>query len=77
MQPSVTPESLIAYILQTWPQTVSVFLRHRMACVGCSLAAFDTLSDAARSYNIEVARLLAEIEAVIGPTIAGSQEGES
>lgn len=77
MQPLVTPESLIAHVLRTWPQTIGVFLRHRMACVGCSMSAFDTLGDAAQSYGIDVARFVAELEAVIGSTIVGSQEGES
>lgn len=43
---------LVADLLREWPQTIPVFLRFHMDCVGCSMAAFERLADAARIYNV-------------------------
>ncbi len=46
-----------------WPATARVFIRHKMACVGCIMAPFQTLSAAARAYHISEGELLAEMQA--------------
>lgn len=62
--------SVVATVLRGQPRAVSVFLAHRMACVGCALAEFDTLADAARAYGLALPDLLAELAgpATSGPT---------
>lgn len=52
----------VAPFLSRHPAAASVFLAHRMACVGCSLSAFDTLADAAREYRLPLAPFLDELE---------------
>jgi len=62
------PDTPIAPFLGRHPAAARIFLAHRMACVGCSLAAFDTLADAAREYRLPLADFLAELEsAAAGP----------
>lgn len=39
-------------LIDTWPSTREVFIRRRMACVGCDLAPFMTIAEAAISYGI-------------------------
>jgi hybrid cluster-associated redox disulfide protein len=39
-------------VLDTWPTTRTVFMARRMACVGCDLAPFMTVAEAAASYGI-------------------------
>lgn len=54
-------------ILARWPATARVFIRRKMACVGCIMAPFQTLKAAARSYGIPEVELLAEIrQAAVG-----------
>ena len=62
--PAITPapDTGVAHLLGRHPATAQVFLAHRMACVGCSLAAFETLADAAREYRLPLADFLAELE---------------
>jgi hybrid cluster-associated redox disulfide protein len=55
------PDTAVAGLLGRHPATAQVFLAHRMACVGCSLAAFDTLADAAREYDLPLAAFLDEL----------------
>lgn len=57
-----TPDTGVACLLGRHPATARIFLAHRMACVGCSLAAFETLADAAREYRLPLADFLAELE---------------
>lgn len=58
---SIHPESIVADVLTTWPETAPVFLRHRMSCVGCSMSSFETLADAVRIYNIPLEPFLGEL----------------
>ncbi|HQZ88695.1 MAG TPA: DUF1858 domain-containing protein [Thermomicrobiales bacterium] len=52
-------------LVTRYPQTVPVFLRHRMLCFGCDLARFESIGDACRIYGEPVERLLEElIEAI-------------
>ena len=52
----------VASLLADHPQAVKIFLQHRMACVGCSMAKFETLQDAARIYGVDPLSLAADIK---------------
>lgn len=41
MEPSPLSHLTVAEGLDRWPQIIPVFLRHRMACVGCAMAPFE------------------------------------
>lgn len=56
-------------ILTRWPETADVFGRHNMACVGCPVAPFYTVSEAAVVYKLAPSDFVAELER----TIAGEQ----
>lgn len=43
---------LITAVLERWPRTADVFHDHAMACVGCAVASFYTINDAALVYGI-------------------------
>jgi hybrid cluster-associated redox disulfide protein len=55
------PGDRVAEVMRRWPQTIHVFLRHRMACVGCSFDAFHTVAYAAEEHGVGLARLLREL----------------
>ncbi len=55
---------LVAEVMQRWPQTVSVFVRRRMACPGCPAAPFETVAEAAAIYGMPVDELLAELRCI-------------
>jgi hybrid cluster-associated redox disulfide protein len=50
-------------VLDAWPATQHVFIRKRMACVGCDLAPFMTIAEAAIAYGIDPDTLEAELRA--------------
>ena len=63
--PPLTLSMPVQAIVREWPQTIPVFLKHRMSCVGCSLEAFDSLGDALRNYTIPADAFLEELCAAI------------
>jgi hybrid cluster-associated redox disulfide protein len=54
----ITPDLLMADVFESWPETLPVFLEHRMSCVGCYLSPFDTLGDALRVHGLPVSEVL-------------------
>jgi hybrid cluster-associated redox disulfide protein len=61
-------ETVITTVLERWPQTAEVFHNHGMACVGCAVAPFFTINDAALVYSLEPARFVDELLATIHAT---------
>ena len=60
---------MIASILTQWPHTAQVFHQHRMACVGCALAPYYSLAEAASIYRLSVDELLDDILSLIASEI--------
>jgi hybrid cluster-associated redox disulfide protein len=60
-------EMMIEDVLTKWPETAVVFQKHSMACVGCAVANFYSIADAANVYGVPDAQFLAELMAVIAP----------
>jgi hybrid cluster-associated redox disulfide protein len=54
-------ELTIETLLSTRPGAAEVLLRHGMACVGCAMARFETLAEAAREYRLDLSALVAEL----------------
>lgn len=63
--PEIATMSL-AEIMSRWPPTIRVFLDRRMHCVGCPIAPFHLVADAADEQGLSYAVLLAELEARAG-----------
>lgn len=55
----------VSEVLSRWPQTIPVFLRHRMACIGCTMAPFETLADVAAIYGLQLPQFLGELQHTI------------
>lgn len=60
-EPLIRLDDLIEPTLEQYPAVAAVFVRRGMACVGCDMARFDTVGDAARAYHQPSADLVAEL----------------
>ena len=49
----ITPNLYIDEILEHWPGTIYLFFEYKMACVGCSMSAFDTFSSQLFAESID------------------------
>jgi hybrid cluster-associated redox disulfide protein len=64
-QPQLEANLIVAEVLTRWPQTIPVFLQHRMACVGCVIAPFETVAEVAAIYHLDLDYFLGELERAI------------
>lgn len=55
----------VSDVLTRWPETAAVFHRYNMACVGCPVAPFYSVSEAAQVYNLPADEFVALLEKVI------------
>jgi hybrid cluster-associated redox disulfide protein len=55
------PDLPLADLMTEWPQTIPVFIRHNMLCVGCLVSPFHTVTDACVEYHFDQDRFLAEL----------------
>ncbi len=63
---AITKEMAIGEIVQTYPQTVKVFLSHGLMCIGCAAARFENLAQGAIAHGIDVDALVKDLNAAIG-----------
>jgi hybrid cluster-associated redox disulfide protein len=63
----ITPNLLVADLLNRWPQTTPIFIRHRLYCVGCLMSPFDTLSEVVSNYHLPEQSFFAELRQAIEP----------
>lgn len=55
----------ISDVLEQWPAVADVFHKHAMACVGCVVAPFYTIADAASVYALPEDEFVVEVLAAI------------
>ena len=58
-------EMIIETVLNQWPETAVVFHQYNMACVGCAVANFYTIADAADVYGLPQEPFVEELLSVI------------
>ena len=64
---SITKDMPIGEIVQKYPQTVRVFLKHGLMCVGCAAARFENLEQGAVAHGINVDALLQDLNSAAEP----------
>jgi len=64
---SITKDMPIGEIVQKYPQTVRVFLKHGLMCVGCAAARFENLEQGAVAHGINVDALLQDLNTAAEP----------
>lgn len=61
----ITAEMRINEVVAKYPQTIKVFFRHGMQCIGCYICSFHTIAESAKQYGIKLESLLSDLNAVI------------
>lgn len=60
---SLTASATVADVLLQRPLAARILVQHRMHCVGCAIAPFETLGDACEIYGVSLVDLLVELNA--------------
>lgn len=55
----------IEKLLDAWPETMPVFLRHRMLCIGCAITPFHTVIDACAEHHVDEDQFRSELAEAI------------
>jgi hybrid cluster-associated redox disulfide protein len=61
----ISLELSVADVLENWPETLPIFLAHRMGCIGCNLSSFDTLEVALMVHNLSASEVLDEMNRLV------------
>lgn len=70
----ISPDEPVDQLMRRRPETVAIFLRHRMSCVGCAVGPFHTVAEASAAYHMVLSALLKELQdAVSGNAAAGDR----
>ncbi len=62
---TITKEMPIGDVVQTYPQTIEVFLRHGLMCFGCAIARFENIEQGAMAHGIDVEALMRDLNAAV------------
>lgn len=66
MAEKVTKDMNILDIVNQYPQSVEVFMRYGLGCIGCAAARFENLEAGARVHGFNVDDMVDEINELIG-----------
>ncbi|WP_044043147.1 DUF1858 domain-containing protein [Octadecabacter antarcticus] len=61
------PDLPLEALMTQWPDTIPVFVRHKMLCVGCQVSPFHTVIDACAEYGLDVDVFYAELASSVRP----------
>ncbi len=62
----VTKDMGLLEIVQNYPQTIEVFQRYGLGCIGCAAARFENLEAGAKVHGIDPDKMVEDLNAVIG-----------
>ncbi len=63
--PKIRKEMSIGEVVQTYPQTIQVFLKHGLMCFGCAIAQFENIEQGALAHGINVNALMKDLNGVV------------
>jgi hybrid cluster-associated redox disulfide protein len=55
----------IGDVVQNYPQTIEVFLKHGLMCFGCAIARFENIEQGAMAHGINVEALVTDLNAAV------------
>lgn len=61
----ITKDMNITEVVQKYPQTVDVFMKHGMGCLGCAAARFENISQGAGAHGIDVDALIDDLNKAV------------
>ena len=62
---TITKDMSIMEVVQTYPDTVPVFMQSGMGCIGCAAAHFENIEQGALAHGIDVDALIASLNDVV------------
>ena len=70
----ITKEMGIMEIVQNYPETVEVFQRFGMGCIGCAAARFENLEAGAKVHGIDIDAMVEAMNDIVEAVEASNSE---
>lgn len=61
----ITKDMGLIEIVQAYPQTIEVFKKYGLGCIGCAAARFENLEAGAKVHGIDPDKMVEDLNAVI------------
>lgn len=61
----ITKKMKIEQVIRDYPETIEVFSKYGFHCIGCVAASFESIEDGAKVHNIDIEKLVEELNKVI------------
>jgi len=61
---TITKEMTIEEVVTQYPETMMVFMRHGLHCVGCHVSAYESIEEGALAHGINVDALVSDLNKV-------------
>jgi len=61
----ITKDMTLGEVVQKYPETVPIMFEHGLHCIGCHVAAFETIEQGALGHGIDVEELLKDMNNAI------------
>lgn len=65
MSEKITKEMGIIDIVQKYPQSLEVFAKYGLGCIGCAAARFENLEAGAKVHGVDPDKMVEEINALL------------
>ena len=62
---AITEDMNIKEVIDKYPETLSVFAKYNMGCIGCIAASFEKLKDIAAVHGVDVKTFVKDLNAAI------------
>ncbi len=62
---TITKDNKIEEVVTQYPETMMVFMKHGLHCVGCHVSAFESIEEGAVAHGIDVDALVDDLNRVI------------
>lgn len=60
----ITKEMTITDVVRQYPESVEVFMKHGMGCLGCAASHFENVDQGARAHGIDVDKLIEDLNKI-------------
>ena len=61
---TITKETTIEEVVKQYPETMMVFMKHGLHCVGCHVSSFESIEEGAMAHGVDVDILVADLNKV-------------
>ncbi len=62
---TITKDNTIEEVVSQYPETMMVFMKHGLHCVGCHVSAFESIEEGAMAHGIDVDALVSDLNRII------------